>query len=897
MNGDNRFLFSIIIAVYNTENYLEETLHSIIGQTIGFLQNVEIILVDNASEDGSGSICKEYGSRYPENIKCVTLEKNAGPSGARNVGLAYATGEFINYLDSDDKWGKTALENVYNFSIAHPELNIISCREKRFDLYDSWHIFDYIFQGNRDVVDIFEVPEDVCFAAHALFLRRTLAEQFRFDESLKYCEDMKYVNEIILQEKRYGIVKKAVYYYRERSDGSSQVQNYGKKRHWYFEALPDVCEALLDLSNQLYGECIPYLRWLIMFHLQGRTKAELPHFFSEEECEKYRQIVRNLLQYIDDDIILAQRLLKEDEKINVLRLKYGDDFPRLLRFDMGTFYYGDKRLLRLEDEGCLALELLEITKDEMLLTARASLPEIDRIYKFGAIDEKGNRYDYSVFPLDRSYLDRRVAPSVPQRQGIRFAIPLKSKFQISFVVTVDDRDYSLNFRYGRFFPLTKALKHSHYYSRGWYIYAEDQRLNIVPCGPVKRLKKQLGLWLELARKRKKTALLCHVYAYLYSLLPRRREKWIFADRTHFAGDNAEVLFHFVNAQKNPKIQTIFAVDGASPDFARLQEMGNVISNRSKRYKLEFLTADKLIASYFENSNVYPIKRHEEYIRDIIHSKFIYLQHGVIKDDMSTDNSKLRTRVSAFVTSGMRERASLLEYPYGYGPEEIWLTGLARFDIIYDCDAAKSRKLILIAPTWRNYLEGIQWDKADGLIAYNPKFKETEYFNFYRALLSDERLLDVMRKYGYRGIFRLHPTLRHFTGDFVENDVFTVEPQSSGYRKELEEVALLVTDYSSTVFDYAYVRKPCVYMQFDAETFYQGHTYMPGYFDYEKDGFGPVCCDYESSVQTIIEMIKSGCVMEGKYRQRADAFFAFQDGKSCERIYHEILELEERRGPV
>lgn len=892
MRGNN-FLFSVVIPVYNVEKYLEETIKSVLGQTIGFRENIELILVNNGTEDGCGTICERYAACYPENIKYIILEENIGPSGARNIGAKYASGEFINYLDSDDKWGLTAFEKVYHLFQKHPDINVAACREKRFDGFNGWHIFDNVFEKERDVVNIFEEPDCIWFASHSLFLRRLETERFQFDEAISDSEDMEFVNQIILTEKQFGIVHQAIYYYRERSDGTSLVQNYQKKPYWYLVVLPRVTGNLLSLSNSLYGECIPYLRWLIMFHLQGRTRAELPSFFSEAKCKEYRRIIMDLLQYIDDDIILAQRLLKDDEKTNVLRLKYGDDFPRLLHFDMGIFYYGDRPLLRLEDEGCLALELLEITGKEMLLTARTSLPEIDQVYKFGAVDDRGNRYGYSVFPLDRSFLDRRVAPSVPQRLGIRLVIPLERRLRITFVVTVDGIDYPVNFRYGRFFPLTKALGHSHYYSNGWYAYVDRQCINIVPCGPVRRLKKQLGLWTELAQKRKKTALLCHVYSYFYSLLPRTKEKWIFADRAYFAGDNAEALFHYVNAQENPKIKTFFAIDEASSDFERLKQTGRVISNRSKKYKLLFLIADKLIASYFENSNAYPLKRHEEYVKDIIRCKFIYLQHGVIKDDISADNAKLRTRASGFVTSSARERDSLITYPYGYKPEEVWLTGLARFDMIYDCDAAESEKLILIAPTWRNNLKGIQWDKADGLIAYNPKFKETDYFRFYNDLLSDERLLGVMRQYGYSGIFRPHPTLRHFVDDFIGNDVFKIEAQASEYRKELETVSLLVTDYSSTVFDYAYVRKPCVYTQFDADAFYQGHTYVPGYFDYERDGFGPVCYDYESSVQTIIKMIKNGCVMEDQYRQRAETFFAFHDGKNCERIYHKILKLEER----
>ena len=111
---NSRFKFSVIIPVYNVENYLEETIQSVIHQTIGFKKNIQIILVNDGSPDDSGKICEKYQREYPDNIVYVE-QKNAGVSAARNNGLKYAEGEIINFLDSDDKWGKTAFKRAYRF--------------------------------------------------------------------------------------------------------------------------------------------------------------------------------------------------------------------------------------------------------------------------------------------------------------------------------------------------------------------------------------------------------------------------------------------------------------------------------------------------------------------------------------------------------------------------------------------------------------------------------------------------------------------------------------------------------------------------------------------------------------------------------------------------------------
>ena len=96
-----QFKFSIIMAVYNVENYLNEAIDSIINQSIGFEENVQLILVDDGSIDKSKDIAKDYESKYPNNIIFLSKE-NAGQASARNLGLKHAKGKYLNFLDSDE---------------------------------------------------------------------------------------------------------------------------------------------------------------------------------------------------------------------------------------------------------------------------------------------------------------------------------------------------------------------------------------------------------------------------------------------------------------------------------------------------------------------------------------------------------------------------------------------------------------------------------------------------------------------------------------------------------------------------------------------------------------------------------------------------------------------------
>ena len=122
---DYGFKFSVIMPIYNTEEYLEEAIESIVNQDIGFLENVKLILIDDGSKDNSYEICQRYKDKFPNNIVALSKE-NGGQGSARNLGLEHVDSEYITFLDSDDKLSLNALSVVYDFFSDHEgEIDIV----------------------------------------------------------------------------------------------------------------------------------------------------------------------------------------------------------------------------------------------------------------------------------------------------------------------------------------------------------------------------------------------------------------------------------------------------------------------------------------------------------------------------------------------------------------------------------------------------------------------------------------------------------------------------------------------------------------------------------------------------------------------------------------------------
>ena len=106
-----KYKFSVIMAIYNVEKYLEQAIESVINQTIGFKENIQLILVNDGSLDNCHEICRRYEEEYPQNVVYIKKE-NGGVSSARNLGLDLAKGCYINFLDSDDYFSENCFEEV-----------------------------------------------------------------------------------------------------------------------------------------------------------------------------------------------------------------------------------------------------------------------------------------------------------------------------------------------------------------------------------------------------------------------------------------------------------------------------------------------------------------------------------------------------------------------------------------------------------------------------------------------------------------------------------------------------------------------------------------------------------------------------------------------------------------
>lgn len=413
--------------------------------------------------------------------------------------------------------------------------------------------------------------------------------------------------------------------------------------------------------------------------------------------------------------------------------------------------------------------------------------------------------------------------------------------------------------------------------------------------------------------------------------------WLLLDRSTEGDDNAEHFYRFLRTQHSRDVTPYFTINKMGGDgkdnsyWNKLSKEGFqllALKQEIKQDQKPALVADDCRAILDKASKIISSQSAEalkiRYGPDFLRFKhFIFLQHGVIKDDMSEwINGK---EMDLFVTTTFTEFNSIVGKgtPYKTLPAHGKMLGLPRHDTLlhrylnpgcsdnqrYAKDFArrvgefskknKGKKLpekaILIMPTWRKHVK----DVTDGIKNADQMFKTfqgTNYFEKWNGFLTDKSLTALAQKYSYRIIFFPHSLMRKFLSKWTLPGIEKVTCFNRSIQDVFLESAVMITDYSSTAFEMALLRRPVIYYQFDNVTTQGAHTYQSGYFDYLRDGFGPVVGTRDKLFQALETLLQNECQPEQKYLECMQQTFVFRDEGNCERVYRAIRELDVPRAP-
>lgn len=896
-NKKYQYKVSVVTAVYNVQEYLEEMIESIISQTIGF-ENIQLILVDDGSTDASFDICQMYHDKYPKNIISIK-KKKSGVSATRNIGMEYIRGKYVNFCDSDDILEKDALEKMYVFLERNYEyIDLVSIPMTFFGAVNSEHILNYKYKKTK-IVNLRISYTYIQLSMASVLVKADVVKKYKFNEKLLFAEDARLINEILLDKMQYGVISDTRYLYRKREGGGSAVDTGKYRYEYYIPCVKFFAYELLEKSKEIKGFVPKFIQYTCLYYLQWRIK-DYPFvpkgILNEMERAEYISLMKNVFASLDDSIIVAPKKLTNIYKMRILGLKNHYSWELLYQEDNIYEVFGDESTISLGEYSAI-YEMLSFDEQSIVLEGF-----IKNVLSRGNIQfyieniDTGEKFKAKQFERDErnEYLfDEAICKGI----GFIIRIPLDAiRENGCFKPYYSVNGHNIECKYiwlSNHFPITQNLKNSYLICNGYFIECNGNVLSIKMKTLFSGVLKECALLNELFHSKdrmERRGAFARIIYWMAKLL-KHQEIWIISDRLMKADDNGEALFTYINTvAKSRKIKSYFLIDKSTDDAKRISKVGKIIDYNSFRYKVMALLCDKFISSQagdyvFNRFNVYKYV----YKNMIFPQKYIFLQHGVTKDDLSNWLNRYNTRLNMVVTVTKPEYASFLTYNYYFNEEQVKLTGFPRFDYLHD--ESNESRIITVMPTWRGYLTGALDIKSEKR-ALSNSFSESRYCKMFKEFFSSNKLVDILRQHDYTIQLMLHPNMPQECIKYFEcpNEIVVLD-SNTRYRDIFAKSRLIITDYSSTVFDFAYMRKPVLYYQADADEFFSGkHTYKKGYFDYEKDGFGEIAYNADELVVLLNEYLENKCQVKEKYLNRIENTFCFDDKDNCKRVYEEICKL-------
>ena len=316
---DSLKMVSVIIPIYNVENFVEKCIESILFQTI---QNLEIILVDDGSSDGSGDICDVYAKKDAR-IK-VIHKKNGGVSSARNMGISNATGEYICFVDGDDFVANDYIEYLLRLINMHDaDIALTSSFYSNYNEKQTHNLTEELW-NSEDAVEAILCNRILIGCNNKLFKSTLIKRKINFIESLPIGEGFNFNVEVFQMAQKSVVGNKKIYYYIKDNPNSVMTKFNIHKYEKGLYAIELLKENLTIKSHRI-NLAWEYARW--------RTSSDFYDMVVLSKAEKaYPEFYKKCYLETKGNALIAFKVpTSRKDKIRAIVLKI---YPRIIPFIM-----------------------------------------------------------------------------------------------------------------------------------------------------------------------------------------------------------------------------------------------------------------------------------------------------------------------------------------------------------------------------------------------------------------------------------------------------------------------------------------------------------------------------------------------------------------------------------
>lgn len=350
----------------------------------------------------------------------------------------------------------------------------------------------------------------------------------------------------------------------------------------------------------------------------------------------------------------------------------------------------------------------------------------------------------------------------------------------------------------------------------------------------------------------------------------KKNVWLIGEKKDKAQDNGLHFFRYLRTY-HPEIDSYYVIDKEHLELSTLKGLDHIITFGSKKH-LEVSYEATVICSTHDYKALMPTLN-VAFLKKI-KAKKVFLQHGVLgTKNLVKINGRYGDifKTDLFITSSSKEK-NIVVNQLGYSENNVVITGLARFDALFK-NIPHPKKQILIIPTWRDYLKDAKL------------FENSNYKAAITELLNDNYLLKL-HKLGFKIIFGMHPNAQIFI-DLINIPSFikVVRMGDISVQTLMRESSLMITDYSSIGIDFAALKRPVIYYQFDQLRFLGKDG---SHFNLEDDLPGQIVYTKKQLIDKLKEKVKCNFNVSDQVSKNIESLIEVPHHGNCDRIFSAIV---------
>lgn len=848
---------SVIIPVYNKENFISESLDSAISQKFP-KDRYEILCINDGSTDNSASVILQYAKKH-QNITIIN-KNNGGVSSARNVGIKNAKGRYILFLDADDSISENTISDIVTFfdSVAK-DVDIIT-----YNIY--YKSNGKIKKGERGKYIkencIIDVTTDFDFSQTTMNICIKNTKKFYFDESLSLGEDQLFNALNISSTAKIGWCNTAKYYYNRDASDTTIINS----PYFSYPSILKFFNMLLTLGKE-YKDMDSYCKSLILYNLSWRIKGDLLFpYHSNGGKEVIDTPMQNIIDTIDNRLILQNKWLRNEHKFYILWLKRKDHPFLILENNkwwlcdsLGSFAQGDNVNVAVVRERIVGktFTLMGYLKSPMFRFSG----EQPKLF----LDINNTQQSVPLYDSANSRFASKI--KVCQFWGFEISVEVSAEDKIKFEVELEGKRYPVTYWFCDWNNINHTTKNFIHYAKPISIEFTNNTLIFKKYEHVKN-KHQKKLMI-MRNEHKGKFLLWKLASFM-----KKFSIWLYSDFVN-TFDNAYFQFKH-DIKKKDGIFRFYVYFGDRKKVKKMftpYERLHLIKFKGFFHRLFFIASRKILTSFCAVDQFVPYTYSFKYYNELIDFETVYLQHGVMHIDCDINFAKDRHPFCDKIVASTQFEVEYFKDKLHYLDSNIIKTGIPRFDKKKPATEKKANK-ILWALSWRRYLvikDGNYWQPKDN-------FKKSQYFINTMTILTSPRLKKFLRERELHLDVKLHPIFSMYKNYFqIESDyIHLKETINEG------EYNYLITDFSSFLFDFLYRNIPVIHFIPDEEEIKAGmHTYKSFIRPLSEDG--PVVHTDTEVIAELEKIITSGAP------SNLSSCFLPHENDICENIYQHIIE--------